>query len=124
MSHAPAPQTARIAVAGLKVALPLAADALPPDLVPREGPAPDPTLELVLGAGALVVRARLNGKNYRRMLRTIAEQGADRAVVVLQGTLRPPAAAGEPFVLEGAGFQVNVKPPPPATAGPAPEGPP
>jgi len=35
-------------------------------------------------------------------------------VVVLQGVLRPPAAPGGPFVLEGAGFQVNIKAPRPA----------
>ena len=119
MSTAPAPRTARIAVAGLKVALPLAADALPPGLVPMEGPAPDPTLELALGEGALIVRARLNGKNYRRMLKTIAEHGADRVLVVLQGNLKPSPAPGAPFVLEGAGFQVTIKPPRPAP----PEGP-
>ena len=114
MSTAPAPQTARIAVAGLKVALPLAADALPPGLVPMDGPAPDPTLELALGEGALIVRARLNGKNYRKLLKTIAEQGAGNVAVVLQGVLRLPAAQGGTFVLEGAGFQVNLKTPRPA----------
>ena len=48
------------------------------------------------------------------MLKQIAEQGADNVVVVLQGVLRPPAAPGGPFVLEGAGFQVNIKTPRPA----------
>jgi hypothetical protein len=33
--------------------------------------------------------------------------------VVLQGTLRPSAAPGGPFVLDSAGFQVNVKTPRP-----------
>ena len=42
-------QKATIAVAGLKVAVPLAADALPRDLVPPDGPPGDPVLELVLG---------------------------------------------------------------------------
>ena len=105
---------ATIHVPGLKVTVPLAADALPRDLVPMEGPAGEPTLELVLDGGPLTARARLNGKNYRKMLKQIAEHGAGNVVVVLQGVLRPPADPGGPFVLEGAGFQVNVKTPRPA----------
>jgi hypothetical protein len=105
---------ATVHVPGLKVTVPLAADALPPDLVPMDGPAGEPTLELVLDGGPLTARARLNGKNYRKMLKQIAEHGAGNVVVVLQGVLRPPAAPGGPFVLEGAGFQVNIKTPRPA----------
>jgi hypothetical protein len=106
--------TATIRVPGLKVAVPLAADALPRDLVPVDGPAGEPTIELVLDGGSLTARAKLNGKNYRKMLKQIAEAGAANIAVVLQGLLRPPAAPGGPFVLEGAGFQVNVKAPRPA----------
>ena len=105
---------ATIHVPGLKVTVPLAADALPRDLVPMEGPAGEPTLDLVLEGGALTARAKLNGKNYRKMLKQIAEHGAGNVVVVLQGVLRPPPAPGGPFVLEGAGFQVNIKTPRPA----------
>jgi len=50
---------------------------------------------------------------YRKMLKTVAEHGAGNVAVVLQGVLRPPAAQGGAFVLEGAGFQVNVKTPTP-----------
>jgi hypothetical protein len=105
---------ATIHVPGLKVTVPLAADALPRDLVPMEGPAGEPTLELILDGGPLTARARLNGKNYRKMLKQVAEHGAGNVVVVLQGVLRPPPAPGGPFVLEGAGFQVNIKTPRPA----------
>jgi hypothetical protein len=105
---------ATIHVPGLKVTVPLAADALPRDFVPREGPPGEPTLELVLDGTPLTARARLNGKNYRKLLKQVAEHGADNVVVVLQGVLRPPTAPGGPFVLEGAGFQVNVKTPRPA----------
>jgi hypothetical protein len=105
---------ATIHVPGLKVMVPLAADALPRDLVPMGGPAGEPTLELVLDGGPLTARARLNGKNYRKLLKQVAEHGAGNVVVVLQGVLRPPAAPGGPFVLEGAGFQVNIKTPRPA----------
>jgi hypothetical protein len=110
-------KTATIRVPGLKVTVPLAADALPRDLVPADGPPGEPTLDLVLEGGALTVRARINGRNYRRMLKQIDEAGPGNVVVVFQGVLRPPAAAGEPFVLEGAGFQVNVKAPRPAGPG-------
>ena len=114
---------ATIHVPGLKVTVPLAADALPRDLVPMEGPAGEPTLELVLDGGPLTARAKLNGKNYRKLLKQVAEQGAGNVAVVLQGVLRPPAAPGGPFVLEGAGFQVNVKSPRPAEpAGERPQG--
>ncbi|HMB07555.1 MAG TPA: hypothetical protein VKP69_27970, partial [Isosphaeraceae bacterium] len=59
------------------------------------------------------VVARLNGKNYRKMLKTIAEHGKDNVVVVLQGLMRD---QGGKLYLEGAGFQVNVKSPAPAPA--------
>ena len=107
---------ATIRVPGLKVAVPLAADVLPSDLVPMEGPAGEPTIELVL-EGGLTAQAKINGKNYRRMIKQIAELGAGNVAVVLQGVLRPPVTPGRPFVLEGAGFQVNVKTPRPAEAG-------
>jgi hypothetical protein len=107
-------QKATIRVPGLKVAVPLPADALPQDLVPMEGPAGEPVLELVLEGSTLTAIARCNGKNYRKLLKTVAEQGADVVAVVLQGVLRPPADQGGPFVLEGAGFQVNIKTPRPA----------
>ena len=109
--------TATIRVPGLKVAVPLTADMLPRDLVPMDGPAGEPTLELVLEGTSLTARAKLNGKNYRKLLKQIAEQGAGNVAVVLQGVLRPPAAPGGPFVLEGAGFQVNIKTPPAPPAG-------
>jgi hypothetical protein len=108
---------ATIRVPGLKVAVPLAADALPRDLVPMDGPAGAPAIELVLEGGTLTALAKVNGKNYRRMLKQIAEQGAGNVAVVMQGVLRPPAAPGGPFVLEGAGFQVNVKTPRPTEPG-------
>ncbi len=106
--------TATIRVPGLKVTVPLAADALPRDLVPPDGPAGEPTIDLVLDGTPLIARAKLNGKNYRKLLKQIAEVGAGNMSVVLQGTLRPPAVPGEPFVLDSAGFQANVKTPRPA----------
>jgi hypothetical protein len=113
-----------IRVPGLKVAVLLPTDALPCDLVPVDGPAGEPIIDLVLDGGSLTARAKLNGKNYRKMMKQIAEQGAGNVAVVLQGLLRPPAAPGGPFVLEGAGFQVNVKTPRPAEpAGKSPQEP-
>ena len=106
-------QNAQIKVPSIKVAVPLKADAVPQDLVPMEGPAGEPSIELILEGSNLVVLAKLNGKNYRKMLKTVAEHGAGNVAVVLQGVLRPPVAQGGAFVLEGAGFQVNVKTPTP-----------
>jgi hypothetical protein len=102
---------ATIRIPGIKVAVPLKLDAIPRNLVPMEGPAGEPVLELVLDGSALTIEARLNGKNYRKMLKNIAEHGADNVAVVLQGVMRD---QGGKFYLEGAGFQVNVKSPPPA----------
>ncbi len=105
---------ATLRVSGLKVAVPLPAHTLPPDLVPPEGPAGTPTLELVLEGSTLTALATINGKNYRKLIKAITEHGPANVAVVLQGTLRPPATQGGPFVLEGAGFQVNLKTPRPA----------
>ena len=101
-----------IRIPSLKVAVPLAADALPRDLVPMDGPAGEPEIELVLEGSSLAMRARINGKSFRKVLKQVAEQGAGNVAVVLQGTLRPPAPGG-PFVLDSAGFQVVVKTPRP-----------
>jgi hypothetical protein len=67
------------------------------------------------------VRAKLNGKNFRKLIKQVDEHGADNVAVALQGVLRPPAQPGGPFVLEGAGFQAVVKAPRPAE--PAPDSP-
>src|SRR3954447_14463462 len=101
-------KTATIKVKGLKVAVPLRADEVPRGLVPMDGPAGEPVIELAVEGSGLAVRAKFNGKNYRRMLRTIDEHGADDVAVVLQGLL---PAEGGGYMLEGAGFQVNVKAP-------------
>ena len=105
---------ATIRVPGIKVAVSLKADAIPRNLVPMEGPAGEPVIELALEGSALTVVAKLNGKSYRKMLKTIAEHGKDNVVVVLQGVMRD--QGGGQFYLAGAGFQVNVKSPPPAQA--------
>src|SRR3954467_2206341 len=107
---------ATIRVPGLKVAVPLPADALPRDLVPTDGPAGEPTIDLVL-EGGLTAEAKINGKNYRKVLKQVAEHGPGNVAVVLQGVLRPAAGPGRPYVLDGAGFQVNVKTARPAEAG-------
>ena len=103
-----------IRVPGIKVAVPLKTDAIPRNLVPMEGPPGEPVIELALEGSALTVVAKLNGKSYRKMLKTVAEHGKDNVVVVLQGVMRD--QGGGQFSLEGAGFQVNVKSPPPAPA--------
>jgi hypothetical protein len=101
--------TATIRVPALKVTVPLAAAALPRDLAPIDGPAGEPVLDLVLEGGALRVRAKLNGKNYRKLLGQVAEHGAGNVAVAPQGVLRPPGSPGGPLVLEGAGSRAVVK---------------
>jgi hypothetical protein len=114
-------KTATIGVPSLKVAVPLAADALPRDLVPPDGPPGEPLLDLVL-EGGVTARAKINGRNYRRMLKQVNDHGAANVVIVLQGVLKPPAEPGGPHALLDAGFQVNVRTPKPAPD-PAPEAP-
>ena len=70
-----------------------------------EGPAGEPVLELVLGS-TLTLLARLNGKSYRKMLKTVAEHGEENVAVVLQGVLRE---QGGRLSLEEAGFQVKCQ---------------
>ena len=67
--------------------------------------------------GGLTAEAKINGKNYRKLLKQVQEHGAENMAVALQGVLRPPPAPGDPFVLEGAGFQAVVKAPRPAGPG-------
>jgi hypothetical protein len=103
-------QTAQITVPGLKVAVPLKADVLPRNLVPADGPAGEPVIELRIDGAPTTIVARINGKNYRKMLKTVAEHGADSVVIILQGNLRP-GSKPDTLTLESAGFQVNVKAP-------------
>jgi hypothetical protein len=103
-----------IAVRKIKLSVPLKPEGLPG--VPLEGPIGDLTLNLSLEGSSLSLPARINGKSYRKMLKTVVEKGADHVTVILQGDLvaRP---GGGPAALESAGFQVIVRAPaPPATA--------
>jgi hypothetical protein len=99
-------QRVTIPVKGLKINT-----LLPPaDLVPPEPqPAGNPVIELALEGSPLVVRASLNGKSVRRALKVIAEHGPENVTVVLQGTLKPAATPGDPFVLEAAGLAATPK---------------
>ena len=97
-----------IAVRKIKIAVPLKPEGLP--AVPLEGPIGDLTLRLALEGSGLSVAGRINGKGYRRMLRTVAEKGAGNVKVILQGDLVAPPGGG-PVTLESAGFQVIVKAP-------------
>ena len=86
---------ATIRVASWKVAVPLAAEALPRNLVPMSGPVDDPSIDLVLEDASLTARAKVNGKNYRRMLKQVDEAGAANVAIVLQGYFgRRPSRAG------------------------------
>ncbi len=97
-----------IAARKIKISVPVRAEALPG--VPLEGPIGDLTLRLTLEGSGLAIPARINGKSYRRMLRTVAEKGAANVAVVLQGDLVA-GPGGGPVRLDAAGFQVIVKAP-------------
>lgn len=105
---------ATVAVRAIKVTVPLQPEDLPREGVPMDGPIGDVEWSIALEGGALQLAARFNGKNYRRMLKTIDANGANVSVV-LQGTLKA-AAVGQPLVLDSAGFQVIVKSPKPEAA--------
>ena len=116
-----AQQHATIRLEGLKVATPVAADAVPRDLVPADGPAGTPTITLELEGVGPICTAQLNGKSYRRMLKALAEKGAEGVTILLQGTLKP-GPGGLP-VLEGAGISAVPRSPaaaPDRTAGEVP----
>ena len=102
----------RIKLKGVKINTLLPPAELPADLVPPEPqPAGNPVVELEIEGTPLVMRAVLNGKSVRRALKTIAEHGPDNVNVLLQGNLRPPAAAGGPYELDAAGLNVTPKAP-------------
>ena len=102
--------TVRIKLKGVKINTLLPPAALPADLVPPEPqPAGNPAVELEIEGTSLVMRAVLNGKSVRRALKTIAELGPDNVNVLLQGNLRPAAAAGDPYELDCAGLAVTPK---------------
>jgi hypothetical protein len=96
-----------IAARKIKISVPLKPEGLPG--VPLEGPIGDLTICLSLDGSGLAIPARINGKSYRRMLKTVAEKGAANVTVILQGDLVAPPGGGT--VLESAGFQVIVKAP-------------
>ena len=104
--------TATIRVPGLKVTVPLSAEACPATWCRWTGRPASRCSRWCSRARPSSARAKLNGKNYRKLLKQVAEVGAANMSVVLQGNLRPPAAPGGPFVLDSAGFQANVKAPP------------
>jgi hypothetical protein len=102
-----------IAAKKIKIAVPLRAEELPG--VPLEGPIGDLTLRLTLEGSGLTIPARINGKSYRKMIKTVTEKGAQNVAVILQGDLVAPPGGG-PVRLDSAGFQVVVKTPATPTA--------
>ena len=95
-----------IAVRKIKISVPVKPGDLPG--IPMEGPIGDLTLRLTLEGAGFAVPARISGKSYRRVLRTVAEKGAENVTVIFQGELVAPPDGG-PARLDSAGFQVIVK---------------
>jgi hypothetical protein len=119
-----ATQYAKIAVKGLKVTTLVPPSVLSGLVPPEPQPAGNPTLDLEVEGGGLAVRAVLNGKSVRKILRLIAEHGADSVNVVLQGTMKPQNGREGRYLLEAAGLSATIKTPKPeapaATDGPSP----
>jgi hypothetical protein len=82
-------------------------------LVPPEPqPAGTPVIDLEIeGSPPVLIRAQVNGKSVRRALKLIAEHGADGVNVLLQGNMKPPAAPGDPFMLDAPGLAATTKTP-------------
>ena len=59
-----------------------------------EGPIGDPALRLTLEGAGFAVPARISGKSYRRVLRTVAKKGAENVTVIFQGELVAPPDGG------------------------------
>ena len=78
-----------IAVKKIKLSVPLKPDGLPG--VPMEGPIGDLTIRLALEGSGFAVPARVNGKSYRRMMKTVAEKGAENVDRHPPGGPRGPA---------------------------------
>src|SRR3954454_20261066 len=97
-----------IAARKMKISVPRRPQGLP--AAPLEGPIGDLTLRLALEGSSLTIPARINGKSYRKMIKTVAEKGAENVTVILQGELVAPPGGG-PVRLDAAGFQVIVKAP-------------
>jgi hypothetical protein len=109
-----------IHIGGIRVVVPVHPDQIPKDLgAPSDDPAGPSILDVILGGGAPIARAKIRAKNYHRLMGQIDKHGAAGVAVTLQGVLRPPPRPGEPFQLTEARFQGQVKTPrPPAPAEP------
>jgi hypothetical protein len=75
-----------IHVPALKVTVPLAADVLPRDLVPMEGPAGEPTLELVLDGAAQRQELSQDAQADRRARRRQRRGGPARSLAAAGGS--------------------------------------
>jgi hypothetical protein len=104
-----------ITVSYLKVTLVCRPGMLPLDLVPMEDKGDDPILHIEIERGIQAV-ARLGQKNYRKMVRTIQEHGAENVTVLLNGELHGPALPGAFHIIASASLQTTVKNPAPTVA--------
>lgn len=102
---------ANIQVKKIKLTAVVKPEEIPRDVIPMEGPAGELTLHLGLEGSPIGLMAKLNGKNYRKMLKTIDANNGNVSIV-LQGNMEPVLRGGKIF-LESAGFQVMPKSPKP-----------
>jgi hypothetical protein len=107
-------KTVRIKLRGVKVNTLLPPASIPPDLVPPEPqPAGNPVIEVEIEGSPLVLRAALNGRSVRKVLKAIAEHGADKVVVLLQGNLKANPTPGAPYPIDAAGLIASPRTPKP-----------
>ena len=98
----------------LKVTLPLKPEQLPESVLPPVGKTGNVLISIQLNDSngkPFVVKATLNSKNYRKIIKTIKEKQSDNqeVIVLFQGDLTANRT------IEGAGLSVQVKQPKPVT---------
>lgn len=98
---------ATIRVKSIKFTAVVKPELIPRDLVPMEGPAGELVLNFGLENGPISFLARMNGKNFRKMIKTIDANNGNVSVV-LQGNLQSLPQSNK-YMLESAGFQVIPK---------------
>jgi hypothetical protein len=103
-------------VRALNVTASLEPSSIPRDVVPASGPAGDVLWLVELQSGNAVLPARLNGKNYRRMLREL-DAAKEPLAVVLQASLRT-GPGTDRLGLMDAGFRAAPKASLPPAVGP------
>ncbi len=103
-------------IRALNVTATLEPSTIPREVVPANGPAGDVLWLVEIQGGSAVLPARLNGKNYRRLLRDL-DAAKEPLAVVLQASLRT-GPGTDRLGLMDAGFRAAPKASVPSAVGP------